>query len=166
MAQAELSGAQETLDAKVRMQGLEQASEVEVALAASQVAKARGQVALYKAQISQCSVRAPWAGRVSKVHVRNFMSVTPGQPLLDLVKSGPLRLKLNLPSRLMSSLPDGSPISVTIDETGKTYDARVRAVNSRVDPVSQTVEIEAAMTRNHPELLPGMSGVAHLGTAR
>lgn len=166
MAQAELAGAQETLDARVRMQGLEQASEVEVALAASAVAKARGQVELHRAQISQCTIKAPWAGRVAKVHVRNYMSVTPGQPLLDLVKSGPLRLKLNLPSRLVSRVADGTLLDVAIDETGKTYQARVRAVNSRVDPVSQTVEIEASITRSHAELLPGMSGAAHLGSLR
>ncbi|HVZ43518.1 MAG TPA: efflux RND transporter periplasmic adaptor subunit [Ramlibacter sp.] len=164
MAQAELAGAQETLEARVRMQGLEQASDVEVALAAAAVNKARGQVDLTKAQIAQCSIRAPWAGRVAKVHVKNFMSVTPGQPLLDLVKSGPLRLKLNLPSKMVSRVADGKVLDVVIDETGKTYEARVRAVNSRVDPVSQTVEIEAAMVHPYPELLPGMSGVAHLNT--
>jgi membrane fusion protein, multidrug efflux system len=33
-------------------------------------------------------------------------------------------------------------------------------LNSRVDPVSQTVEIEAKMAKSYPELLSGMSGVA------
>jgi hypothetical protein len=40
------------------------------------------------------------------------------------------------------------------------------ALNSRVDPVSQTIEIEAAIAKNYPELLPGMSGVAALTTLR
>jgi RND family efflux transporter MFP subunit len=166
MAQAELAGAQETLEARVRMQGLEQASDVEVALAAAAVSKARGQIELQQAQIAQCTIKAPWSGRVAKVHVKNFMSVTPGQPLLDLVMSGPLRLKLNLPSKLVSRVNKGSTLNVAIDETGKTYEARVSAVNSRVDTVSQTVEVEATLVRSYPELLPGMSGVAHLSTLR
>jgi RND family efflux transporter MFP subunit len=166
MAQAELAGAQETLDGRLRMQGLEQASEVEVALAAAAVAKARGQVDLQEAQISQCAIKAPWPGRVAKLHIKNYMSVTPGQPLLDLVMNGPLRLKLNLPSKLVARVGTGTLVDVTIDETGKTYEARVHAVNSRIDPVSQTVEVEATMTSLHPELLPGMSGVANLASLR
>ncbi len=166
MANAELAGAVEAHEAKIRMQGLEQASDVEVALAASAAAKARGQVALQKAQVGQCTVVAPWAGRVSKVHVRNYMSVTPGQPMLDLVKSGPLRLKMNVPSRLISKIKPGTVIDIVIDETGKSYEARMQSLNSRVDPVSQTIEIEAAITKLHGELLPGMSGVANLNSLR
>lgn len=162
MAKAELAGAVEMHEAKIRMQGLEQASDVEVALAASAAAKARAQVALQNAQVGQCSIKAPWAGRVAKVHVRTYMSVTPGLPMVDLVKSGPLRLKLNAPSRMISKIKAGTLFDVAIDETGKSYRARVLAVNSRVDPVSQTIEIESAIAKNYEELLPGMSGVALL----
>jgi membrane fusion protein, multidrug efflux system len=162
MAKAELAGAVETHEAKIRMQGLEQASDVEVALAASAAAKARAQVALQNAQVGQCSIKAPWAGRVAKVHVRTYMSVTPGLPMVDLVKSGPLRLRLNAPSRMLSKIKVGTLFEVAIDETGKSYPARVLAVNSRVDPVSQTIEIESTIAKNYEELLPGMSGVALL----
>ena len=162
MAKAELAGAVEAHEAKIRMQGLEQASDVEVALAASAAAKARSQVALQNAQVGQCSLKAPWAGRVAKVHVRSFMSVTPGLAMVDLVKSGPLRLKLNAPSKLISKIKPGTLFDVAIDETGKSYQARVLAVNSRVDPVSQTIEIESAIAKNYEELLPGMSGTALL----
>lgn len=166
MANAELSGAVETHEAKIRMQGLEQASDVEVALAASAAAKARGQVELQKAQVAQCTIKAPWAGRVAKVHVRTHMSVTPGQPMVDLVKSGPLRLKLNAPSRLIGKVKTGTVFDIAIDETGKSYPARILAVNSRVDPVSQTIEIEAAVDKDYKDLLPGMSGVASLSSLR
>jgi multidrug efflux pump subunit AcrA (membrane-fusion protein) len=90
------------------------------------------------------------------------MGVTPGQPLVDLVKIGPLKLKLNVPSRALGHIKMGQLFNVTIDETGKTYQARVAVINSRVDPVSQTIEVEATMTRIYPELLAGMSGSAIL----
>lgn len=162
MAKAELSGAIETHEAKIRMQGLEQASDVEVALAASAAAKAKAQVALQNAQVGQCSIKAPWAGRVAKVHVRSYMSVTPGLPMVDIVKNGPLRLKLNLPSKMISKVKAGTLFNVVIDETGKTYLAKVLAVNSRVDSVSQTIEIESTIAKAYEDLLPGMSGVALL----
>ena len=86
MSKAELSGAIEQHEAKVKMQGLEQASDVEVALAASASNKAKAQLNLNQAQVSQCKIYAPWAGRVAKTNVKNHMTVTSGQPLMELVK--------------------------------------------------------------------------------
>ena len=162
MAKAELSGAIETHEAKVRMQGLEQASDVEVALAASAVEKDRAQVQLYRSQIKQCAIVAPWAGRISKVYVRSHMTVAPGQPLFDLVKNGPLRLRFNLPSKGLSQIKTGQDFDVNIEETGKIYQAKVKAINSRVDPVSQTIEVEGALAKSYPELLSGMTGTVKL----
>ena len=160
MSKAELSGAIEQHEAKVKMQGLEQASDVEVALAASASNKAKAQLTLNQAQVGQCRIRAPWAGRVAKANVKNYMTVTPGQPLMELVNSGPLKLKMNLPSIMLARTKVGSKFNINIDETGQTYQAIVSAINSRVDPVSQTVEIEARMLKSYKELLAGMSGVA------
>jgi membrane fusion protein, multidrug efflux system len=160
MSKAELSGAIEQHEAKVKMQGLEQASDVEVALAASASNKAKAQLNLNQAQVSQCRIYAPWSGRVAKAVVKNHMTVTPGQPLMELVNSGPLKLKMNLPSILLARSKVGTKFNISIDETGQTYPATISAINSRVDPVSQTVEIEARMLKSYKELLAGMSGVA------
>lgn len=162
MAKAELSGAVETHEAKVRMHGLEQASDVEVALAAAAVAKARSQIEMTKSQIAQCTLLAPWDGRVAKLHARQHMTVTPGQPLMDLVRSGALKLKVNAPSRWLGQLKAGQALRVTVDETGRSYVARITRINSRVDPASQTVEVEALLGSAYAELLPGMSGVVAL----
>lgn len=164
MSKAELAGAIDQHEAKVKMQGLGQASDVEVALAASAVNKAKGQLTLNQSQVSQCKLYAPWGGRVAKANVKNFMTVTPGQPMLELVNDGPLKLKLNAPSKLLGKLRVGSRFEVSIDETGRKYPATITAINSRVDPVSQTVELEARMTRSHRELLSGMSGVTDFST--
>ena len=161
MSKAELSGAIEQHEAKVKMQGLEQASDVEVAMAASASNKAKAQLSLNLAQVSQCKIVAPWAGRVAKANVKNYMTVTPGQPLMELVNSGPLKLKMNLPSNMLARTKVGTKFNITIDETAQTYQASVSAINSRVDPVSQTVEIEAKMLKSYKELLAGMSGVAN-----
>lgn len=160
VARADASAAREQHEAKLRMQGLDQASDVEVALAASAVAKGKSEVELYQYQVKQCTIRAPWDGRTAKLHVRNHMTVAAGQPLLDLVRTGPLRLKLNLPSGWVDRLRSDLPFTVRIDETGKEYPAKVQLINSRVDPVSQTIEIEAVMPQIQADLLPGMSGVA------
>ena len=69
-------------------------------------------------------------------------------------------MRLNVPSSLLRQLKVGTRFEVAIDETGKTYPARVTAINARVDAVAQSIELEAGIEGRPTELLPGMSGVA------
>lgn len=160
MSQAELAAARENHEAKMRLQGLQQAGEVEVSLAASNAEKARAQVDLYRAQLAHCTVSAPFSGRIAKLSVRSHQSVAPGQPLLDIVSDGPLKLRVNAPGKWVGWLRRGTRFDVQIDETGKRYKATVSALNARIDAVSQTIEIEGTLDQAAADLLPGMSGVA------
>ena len=160
MAESELAAARETHQAKLRMQGLQQASEVEVALAASAVSKAQAQINLYRAQIEQCAIKAPFKGRVVKLEAKPFQTVQPGQPLLEIVAAGPLVVRLNAPAAWLQWVKPGTLFWFRIDETGKRHQAEVTALNGRVDAVSQTVEIEGRLLAETPALLPGMSGTA------
>ena len=160
MAQAEYANAKETLDTKEKLRVLEAAGETEVILAKTMADKANAAISLTRVQIGQCSVVAPFTGHVVKLHVKPAQGVNVGVPLLEMVSSGPLKLRLNVPSRWLESVKAGTAFQVSIDETGKSYPAKVSAVNARVDAVAQTVELEASIDGQHPELLAGMSGVA------
>lgn len=160
MGVAEVAAARENHEAKLRLQGLQAAAEVEVAIAAATLDKARGQSALYRAQAAQCTVSAPFDGRVAKVHVKPHQSVNAGQPLVDIVQPTPPKLRLNVPSKWLAWLTNGRVFTVVIDETLRVYRARVTAINARVDAASQTIELEASVEKAGPELLPGMSGTA------
>ncbi len=166
MAQAELDSAQQQHQAKVRLQGLSAAGEVEVSLAAAAVAKARAQLELGKAHLAQCHVGAPYAGRISRLHVKEFQGVNVGQPLVEIVSSGPLRVRLNVPSRWLAWLQPGAPFELQVDETGRAYPARVMAINARVDAASQTIEVEGRVLQDHADLLAGMSGNARFAVPR
>lgn len=160
MGQAELVAARENHEAKLRLQGLQQAGEVEVNLAAAAVNKAQAQLDLYRTQAAQCVVVAPFGGRAVKVHVKPFQGVQAGAPLVEIVSTGPFKLRLNVPSKWLAWIKPGTPFEVTIDETGKTYAARITAINARVDAASQSVEVEGAIQNRSGELLAGMSGAA------
>ena len=166
MSQADLAAARESHEAKLRLQGLQQAGEVEVSLAASQADKSAAQVELVQAQVAQCIVEAPFSGRVVKVAARAFQGAAQGQALLDIVSDGPLKLRLNAPGAWVGWLRRGTRFEVQIEETGRRYMARVTAINGRIDPVSQTIEIEGTVDTRAPELLPGMSGTARFTPPR
>lgn len=160
LADAELDAARQTHDGKVKLQSMAAAGDIEVQLAAAGVARAQAQLDLATLQAGYCRIDAPFAGRIVKLHVRPFQGVTPGQPLLDLVSTGPLKLRVNAPSRWLSWLKPGVAFRIEIDETGRSYPAVVTAINGRVDAASQSVEIEGSVRGNPPELLAGMSGNA------
>lgn len=165
MAQAENAGARETLDVKNRLLQLEAAGASEVTLAAAAAERSQAAIALSRAQLSQCNVVAPFTGRVVRIHVKPHQGVNVGNPLVEMVSDGPLKVRLNAPSRLLRTLRVGAPFDVTIDETGKTYTANITAINARVDAVAQTVELEGSIKDASNELLAGMTGTARFKSA-
>ncbi len=160
IAQAELSGAQENLEAKIRLKALEAASELEVTLAAAQVAKAEGQLRLSQYQVAQCVLVAPFSGFVVRIMGKAFQTTNVGQPLLELISAGVPKLRVSASSRLFKRFAVGTNLRVRIDETGQTYSAKVTLINARIDPVNQTFEMEARVEGAARDLLPGMSGTA------
>jgi multidrug efflux pump subunit AcrA (membrane-fusion protein) len=107
-------------------------------------------------------VTAPFAGRVAEQKVREQQYVQPGQALLDILDDSVLELEFLVPSVWLQWLRVGRAFEVQIDETRKSYPARFTRIAARVDPVSQTVKVAAAISGRHPELMAGMSGKALL----
>jgi membrane fusion protein (multidrug efflux system) len=166
IAQAELTAANESLEAKIRLKGMDAASEIEVTTAAAQVAKAKAQLDLSQYQASQCHVLAPFAGYVVRVMGKQHQTLTVGQPLLEIITAGTPKLRLSASSKMYTRLRVGTPLKVTIDELGATFDATITSVNARVDPVNQTFEMEARMPWASVDLLSGMSGTAVIAPVR
>ena len=160
VAAAELAMARQNLEAKKELRKLNAVGDIEVAMANTEVQKADGARAMGEAQSGYCQVLAPFSGHVAKVHVKPFQTVSAGTPLFDLVSDGALKVRLNVPSSELKNLKPGTPLEVTIHETGKTYPAKVSVVNARVDAVAQTVELEARLEQKYPDLMAGMSGTA------
>ncbi|MCW2271378.1 multidrug resistance protein MdtN [compost metagenome] len=160
VAAAELAMARQNLDAKKSLRKLDAVGDLEVSMANTEVQKADGAQAMAAAQSSYCQVLAPFAGRVAKVHVKPYQTVSAGTPLFDLVSDGDLKVRLNVPSTRLKHLKPGMPLEVNIVETGKQYPAHISVINARVDAVAQTVELEAQLDNKYPELIAGMSGTA------
>jgi membrane fusion protein, multidrug efflux system len=166
MADAEFNAAQQSHEGKIRLQGLNAAGEIEVATAAAQMEKAKAQIELTKTQIRQCKVEAPFAGRIVKMNVRQHQGVNVGQPMLEIISAGPPKIKLNAPSKWLSWLKPGVIFELQVDETGQYYQASVTSLNGKVDPVSQSIEIEGRVISPNANLLAGMSGNARFPTTR
>ncbi len=161
-ARAELASSRVQYEAKQKLQGLQSAAEVEVEMAAANVNRSESQVKVFDAQVAQCQMSSPFAGRVARVHVKVGQGVSAGAPVMDIVGSGTPKAKLNAPSKWLQWLKVGDTLKATVDETGESYPIRVSRISGRVDAVSQTVELEASFTGKSGNVLPGMSGIARV----
>lgn len=156
-ADADYRGARETHIARLKLQALGAAGELEVTVAAANADKARSQVTLRRAQLAYCSVNAPFRGRVARLRVKSAESVQSGQPLLDLVNPTALKAQIFVPAAWVVWLRPGAPL--TISANGQSFAAKVSKLNSRIDGVSQQLELEARIEEGEG-LVPGMIGVA------
>jgi RND family efflux transporter MFP subunit len=159
-AQAEFRAARDTHLARLRLQALGAAGELEVTVAAAAADKARSQVRLRASQLAYCKVSAPFAGNVARLRVKASESVNAGQPLVDLVNPASLKAQMFVPASWIAWLRPGAPLSLEIRETGQSFKALVSKINSRVDGVSQQLEVEARIEKGGGRLLPGMVGSA------
>lgn len=157
-ARAELSAAQQTYTANQRLAELNSIGNLELDVSRANAAKATAEVGAQQAVLAKCTISAPFAGRVAEQKVREQQYVQPGQALLDILDDSVLELEFLVPSSWLSWLRVGQGFQVDIDETKKTYPAKFIRIGARVDPVSQSVKVAAAIDGKFPELIAGMSG--------
>jgi membrane fusion protein (multidrug efflux system) len=159
-ARSELLATRKRHEANLKLQEFKSIGDLDVAISAAEVDKARAEYALVKAQVDMCTIDAPFNGRVIKRIAKPYESVNQGQALIEILDDSELKVELYVPSRWLLWLKQDTEFTVRIDETGKTYPARMTSLGARVDAVSQSIEITAVISGNHPELLAGMSGEA------
>jgi RND family efflux transporter MFP subunit len=133
---------------------------MEVEVTRSQMDKAAADVAALEAGLRECTVLAPYAGRVVETVAQEHEIAGQGQPLLRIQGADDLELQLIVPSRWMAWLRGGTSFTFRIDETGESMTASVLRTGAAVDPVSQTVKITARLPAGKATVLPGMSGTA------
>lgn len=157
-ARAELGAAEKTNAANQRLAELHSVGQLELDLSRSAVSKATAEVGAQQATLAKCTIVAPFSGRIAEQKAREQQYVQPGQPLLDILDDSVLELEFLVPSLWLSTLRVGQSFQVQIDETRRSYPAKFIRIGARVDPVSQSVKVAAAIDGKFVELIAGMSG--------
>ncbi|WP_233149292.1 efflux RND transporter periplasmic adaptor subunit [Herbaspirillum camelliae] len=162
-ARASLSAADKAWQANKRLAELNSVGRVELDASEAEVAKARADLAAQAALVGKCSIAAPFGGRVAEQKVREQQFAQPGQTLLEIIDDSALELEFIVPSKWLVWIKPGKVFQIRIDETGKTYPAKVQRLGARVDPVSQSVKVVGVVDGKFNELMAGMSGAVMFG---
>lgn len=162
---AQLAKAEATATAASREQAvtgklaaLHSAGALDVAQAQAHAKEAAADAAYMRTTVGKCIIRAPFAGRVAKRDAAPYEYVTPGKPLLEILDTGALEVKMIVPSKWLAWLKPGARFTVHVDELDANYPAEVVRLGASIDPVSQTIGVSGRMLGTPAELLPGMSG--------
>ena len=139
-------------------------SDVDEARARLSGARARYQAII--ARLDDRLIRAPFTGVLGFREVSAGTLITPGTPITTLDDVSVIKLDFALPEVHLGVVHSG--LSLTAESAAfpdRTFDAAVRTVGSRVNPVTRAVPVRAHIDNPDALLRPGMLMTVRLTTA-
>lgn len=133
---------------------------LEVELARARVAKAAARLSGVTARLTQCSIAAPFDGRVAELAIHEHETPVAGRPVITVIETANPEIELIVPSSWLRWLENGQNFEFKIDETGSSLPAQVVRIGATVDPVSQTIKVFGTFAKASDKMLAGMSGTA------
>ncbi|HEX8748513.1 MAG TPA: efflux RND transporter periplasmic adaptor subunit [Pyrinomonadaceae bacterium] len=117
---------------------------------------AQSQVASARKAIADAVVTAPIAGFVSDRPADIGEYVTPSSKIATIVRTNPLRMRIDIPEQAVSNVQVGQSVSVTVSTyPDRTFSGRVHHISPSVTPNSRTLTVEAEVDNGDNLLKPG-----------
>lgn len=108
---------------------------------------------LVRARISETELRAPFDGVIGLRYVSEGAFTNANTKIARLVKKSPIKLDFSIPERYSDDVKVGHTVLFTIDE--KNYEAKVYAVDPKIEAGTKTVMLRALYPNRNEELMPG-----------
>jgi len=126
------------------------------------LAQRHSELALARQMLEDTVLRAPIDGAVRErqVTVGEFRSA--GTPVLTIVQTNPLRLRVAVPERAAVSLRGGQPVRVRVEGDSAVYDGKLVRLGAAIDEANRTLPVEAAVANPNGALRPGMFATADI----
>ncbi len=133
-----------------------QATKDELRTQLASIGALRADVGLVEKRLNDTMLRAPFDAIVSSRVAAPGQYVKEGATILTLVKTYPLRLRVEVPEGDIASAKIGTTLTFTTDATpGTEFHAVVRQLNPTLDPKNRTLVAEARPLENDSRLRPG-----------
>lgn len=117
----------------------------------------RAEKRLAEKRLNDTTVRAPFDGTVSVKHVSPGQFIKDNVSILTLVKTYPLRLRLDVPEVAAAMIFPGQVLTFTTEAIlGREFRASVTHLNPGLEARGRALSAEARLSSSHPGLRPGM----------
>lgn len=132
-------------------------SNVGISQAQAQLDAARSQSALARKAVADSVVKAPFAGYISDRPTAVGEYVTPASKIATLLRTNPIKLRLQLPEADAGRVQSGMPVVATVSAyPDREFAGKVSVINPAIDPVARTVTVEVDMNNPGNVLRPNM----------
>ena len=130
-----------------------------------QLLAAEARVRADEARLAEYVVKAPFAGRLGLRRVSVGALVRPGDAMTTLDDTSRVRADFRLPETGLAHVATGQAVTVvSAAYAGRNFEGRVSTIDSRVDPVSRSIQIRTVFANRDEALKPGMFLTATLVT--
>jgi len=127
-----------------------------VEVARTNVANAEAQLALARKNLSYANIPAPIDGYVSERTADLGEYVSPQQKVATIVRTNPLRIRIDIPEQAIPEVRVGQSVSVTTSAwPDKNFAGRVARIAPNVSATSRTLTVEAEIENSGGALKPG-----------
>lgn len=132
----------------------------EVRSRAALVAERRTQLRIAEQQLADATLRAPFDGAVRERHLSIGGYLEVGAPVVTIVRTHPLRLRLAVPERDAARVRVGQAVRVVVEGEPVEAGGTVVRVSPAVDETTRTVMVEAEVPNQAGRLRPGAFATA------
>jgi RND family efflux transporter MFP subunit len=121
------------------------------------VAARKAALDLAQKKLADARITAPMSGLVKERLVSEGTYLKANSPVVTLVQSSPLKLRVDVPETAIESVHTGRPVQFTVDSLpGKTFDGRISRLSPSVNQQSRTLKLEAIVDNSNGTLKPGL----------
>lgn len=140
---------------KMRASGAGSGREYDKALADMNITKSKMEVAA--AQLKKTEIRAPFEGMIGIIDVGPGSFVQTNQELVTLVDQTPIKVKFGIPGKFVNDVGIGQAVELKVDACkDRIFRGIVEAVDSHVDPTTNSVSLRASIPNEDGVLKAGL----------
>jgi RND family efflux transporter MFP subunit len=122
---------------------------------------------LQRKKLRDTVVRAPYDAQVKERQVTAGQYVTANTPLFKLVKTNPIRLRVEIPERMAPWVKQGQMADVLIEAfPGRSFQGKIWRISPTVDQTKRTFIVEALIQNPSGELKAGSYAKAQVKTSK
>lgn len=131
-------------------------SKVKLEEAQAEYNLARANVQLAEANLAKTEIRAPFDSKVGIRRVSPGGYVSPGDSLVNVDKTGEVKVLFTLPEKFLHDLKQGTEIDLSVDGLpDQVVKAKVVAIESRVAADSRSIRVQAVAPNTDGKLYAG-----------
>ncbi len=110
---------------------------------------------LIEARISETELRAPFDGIIGLRYLSEGSYATSSTVIARLIKMSPIKIEFSIPEKYAQEIQIGYPVTFMVDGRNKNFEAKVYAVDPKIDIETRTIVLRALYPNANEELKSG-----------